>query len=257
MNSYTRETPGGLILVARAYAKEGGREELLAILEEGVALVAEHEREGPLSATFSASATDPNLVVLIEHWPSGAALAEHQSLGETVPAYQAARERLQAVLSRPIEIVEVMRPAVRLTQAAEGQWPAAVVHRLVRAEANRDIDAYAACLAADVEVWINGRLTARSREAQRTATEATLTALPDWERETLGVHVDGTTVGLRWRGSGTHSAPWGGVPASGNRVEFHGTSWCEVVDGLINRIQIDMDMAGPLGQMSPQKESNQ
>lgn len=256
MNSYTRETPGGLILVARAYAREGRRDELLAVLEESVTVVAEHEREGPLYE-FSTSANDPNLVVLIEHWPSRAALAEHQSLSETMPAYLAARERLQAVLSRPIEVVDVMRPAVRLMQAAVGQGPAAVVYRLVQAEADRDLNAYAACLAADVEVWINGQLRAGSREAQRAITDATLAAFPDWERETLGIHTDGTIVGLRWRGGGTHSAPWGGVPASGNHVDFSGTSWCEVVDGLITRIWIDMDMAGPMRQLSTPKEGTQ
>lgn len=256
MNKFNREPPQGLILVVRLYAKEGAREELLAVLEESVTVVAEHECELPVY-TFSASTTDPNLVVVIEHWPSRAALAEHRTLSATVPAYGSMRERLEEVLSRPIEIADVARPIVRLTPAVVGQAPAAVVHRLVQAEADRDLDAYAACLAPDVEVWINGRPTASSREAQRKATEATLTALPDWERETLGVHADGTMVGLRWRGSGTHSSPWRGVPASGNRVEFHGTSWCEVAEGLITRIRIDMDMAGPLGQMAPQEELNQ
>lgn len=129
-----------------------------------------------------------------------------------------------------------------------------LVRCLVDAERGRDLDAYAACLATDVEVWINGRLTASSREAQRAVTEATLAAFPDWERETLGIGLDGNIAGLRWRGSGTHSAAWGGMPASGNHVEFHGTSWCEVADGLITRISIDMDMAGPMRQMTAQKE---
>jgi predicted ester cyclase len=54
----------------------------------------------------------------------------------------------------------------------------------------------------------------------------------------------------RWRGTGTHSADWAGIPASGNRVEFHGTSTVEVERGLMRRIWIDMDMAGVMRQMA-------
>lgn len=128
-----------------------------------------------------------------------------------------------------------------------------MVRRLVRAEADRDLDGYAACLSEDVEVWINGQLRANSRDAQRDVTAATLAAFPDWERETLSLIEMGDLAALRWRGSGTHRADWAGIPASGNRVDFQGTSWAEVADGLVTRIWIDMDMAGPMRQMTSQE----
>lgn len=127
-----------------------------------------------------------------------------------------------------------------------------LVRRLIDAENAGDIDAYAACLAPDVEVFVNGRLSQSSRDGQRATTVATLAAFPDWHRETLSlVAVDDAAI-LRWRGSGTHSAPWAGVPASGKRIGFQGTSTLEVKDGLMQRIWIDMDLAGPLRQMTGQ-----
>lgn len=129
-----------------------------------------------------------------------------------------------------------------------------LVRRLVDAENAGDLDSYAACLAPDVEIWVNGQLAQSSREGQRESTRATLAAFPDWRRETLTLTCDGNLAVMRWRGAGTHSAAWAGVPASGNRVEFHGTSTVEVKGGLMQRIWIDMDMAGPLRQMTARKE---
>lgn len=127
-----------------------------------------------------------------------------------------------------------------------------LVERLVEAENAGDVEAYAALLAPDVEVWVNGVRTVSSRDAQRASLEAALRAFPDWRRETLGIFMDGDTAVLRWRGSGTHAAEWAGMPASGNRVEFHGTSTAEIEGGLARRIWIDMDMAGPMRQMTAQ-----
>ncbi|MCK6565594.1 MAG: ester cyclase [Dehalococcoidia bacterium] len=129
-----------------------------------------------------------------------------------------------------------------------------LVRRLVEAENAGDLDTYAACMAPNVEVWVNGRLTQSSREGQRESTHLTLNAFPDWHRETLSLTCDGNLAVLRWRGEGTHSAPWAGIPASGNRVEFHGTSTVEVKRGLMQRIWIDMDMAGPMAQMTSQEK---
>ncbi len=128
-----------------------------------------------------------------------------------------------------------------------------LVQRLVEAENAADIDSYAACLAEDVEVWVNGRLAQSSRDGQGATTAATLAAFPDWRRETLGLHCDGDTAVLRWRGAGTHTADWASIPPSGNRIEFQGTSSMEIKNGLMQRIWTDMDMAGPLREMTGSK----
>jgi len=125
-----------------------------------------------------------------------------------------------------------------------------LVRRLVDAENAGDVDAYAACIAANAEVWVNGQQTQTSREGQLASMQGSLRAFPDWHRETLSLTCDGDIAVLRWRGTGTHLADWAGIPASGNRVEFHGTSTVEVERGLMRRIWIDMDMAGVMRQMA-------
>lgn len=130
-----------------------------------------------------------------------------------------------------------------------------IVRRFIDAENAGDLDTYAACLVPDVEIWVNGRLTQSSREGQRESTRATLAAFPNWRRETLDLTSDGNLAVLRWRGTGTHSAPWAGIPASGNHVEFQGASTVEIKGGLMQRVWIDMDMAGPLRQMTARREN--
>ncbi|MBK7126966.1 MAG: ester cyclase [Dehalococcoidia bacterium] len=125
-----------------------------------------------------------------------------------------------------------------------------LVRRLVDAENAGDIDAYAACIAANAEVWVNGQQTQTSREGQLASMQGSLHAFPDWHRETLSLTCDGDIAVLRWRGTGTHLADWAGIPASGTGVEFHGTSTVEVERGLMRRIWIDMDMAGVMRQMA-------
>ncbi len=144
--------------------------------------------------------------------------------------------------------VQIFQPD--LMGALRHQANIQLIERLVEAENTSDVEAYAGIMAPDVEVWVNGVRTASSRDGQRASLEAALRAFPDWHRETLGIFVDGDTAVLRWRGSGTHSADWAGMPASGNRVEFHGTSTAEIKAGLARRIWIDMDMADPMRQMT-------
>lgn len=258
MNEYTREEIGGLALVGRMVAREGKRDELLQLLDEAVAVCSQHEPDGALIAVFHTSRSNPDVVVLYEHYPGRASLEFHRANYERIPGYGELRARMNGLLAAPVEIVEAVKPVVRFTRRAPSSGSAEfVVGRLVEAERERDLDAYAACLAAGVEVWINGQLRASSREEQREITAATLAAFPDWEREALSLIELGNMASLRWRGSGTHSAAWGGVPASGNHVDFTGTSWCQVADGLITRIWIDMDLAGPIRQMTSKEDANQ
>lgn len=125
MSSYTREAPTGLALVLRLIAREGKRDELLKVLEEAAALGAEHETDGALGAVFHVSPSNADLVVLYEHYPSRASLAEHQANYQRIPAYGGLRARMDALLAAPIEIVEAMTPVVRFRRdgAATGEQP--------------------------------------------------------------------------------------------------------------------------------------
>lgn len=48
LNGYTKEATEGIVVIARMVAPEGKREELLDLLSEMVAAMAEHEPDGPL-----------------------------------------------------------------------------------------------------------------------------------------------------------------------------------------------------------------
>ena len=116
MSAFRREPIEGLALVLRLTAREGKRDELLQVLEEAVALGSEHEPNGALSAVFHVSPSNPDMVVLYEHHPSRASLAEHQANYQRIPAYGEMRARMNELLAAPIEIVEAMTPVVRFTR---------------------------------------------------------------------------------------------------------------------------------------------
>ena len=126
----------------------------------------------------------------------------------------------------------------------------AIVERFVAAENEHDIDQIAQLVHPRVAFYGNGRLVADSWEGYRPVMAATFAAFPDSRRELLMVAAEDDRVAFRWRVEGTHSAPYGGAPASGNHVTFNGTSWIKVAEGKIVEAWFDMDLAGPLRQMT-------
>lgn len=261
MSEYTREEISGLALVGRMRARPGKRDELLDVLDEMVSLCSRHEPDGALTAVFHTSPADPDAVVLYEHYPSRASLDEHRRNYERIPAYGEIRARMDALLTGPVDIVEAARPVVRFARAVSG---AGVDGAMVRREANLQLvrrlyeadnahnpEAYGACLAIDVEVWGNGRLVRRGRGAQVEHMHENYTAFPDWQNETLALVADGDVVVARTHGSGTHSATFVGVPATGRRVEFFLSSSYEIRHGLIQRHWFDADTGSLRDLVSP------
>ncbi|HMO53453.1 MAG TPA: ester cyclase [Tepidiformaceae bacterium] len=125
-----------------------------------------------------------------------------------------------------------------------------LVRRLYDAENDGDLEAFLEFLAEDVSIRINGRETTSSREGYRLAAEQTQAAFPDWRHETLASQCDGDVVVERWRTSGMHSGTWGGLPASGRRIQVWGATSLQIARGLVQRIWMNMDLAGPLRQMA-------
>lgn len=118
MNGYTREAAEGVVIIARMVAPEGKREELLELLNEIVAGMAEHEPDGPLTTVFHVSNTDPNAVVEYSHFPSRESFEHHRANYTRVPIYAEYRQRLDALLARPIEALEVATPAFKYVRTA-------------------------------------------------------------------------------------------------------------------------------------------
>lgn len=253
MSEYTRESTGGLALVGRMLAREGRRDELLQLLEEAVELCAEHEADGALSAAFHISPSNPDLIVLYEHYPSRAALEAHRANYERIPAYGKMRSRMNGLLAAPIEIVEAVRPVVRFSREATGapsrEANRHLIQRFYAAENARDFDTCASSLAPDVEVWGNGQLIRTGREAQIQHSRENFAAFPDWQLEVFSLLAAGDTVVARWHGSGTHSASDGALPATGKRIDIFGTTSFEIRDGLIQFYRFALDTS-PLRELA-------
>lgn len=125
-----------------------------------------------------------------------------------------------------------------------------LVRRFVEAENAHDIEALSQLATPDARVYGNGVLVADSWAGYRPIVEATLAAFPDSRREVSFMASDDDIIGFRWTVTGTHRAPWRGIPASGNPVTICGTSWLRNRDGRIAEAWFDMDLAGPIQQMT-------
>ena len=137
------------------------------------------------------------------------------------------------------------------TETPAGKQPGlAVLERFVSAENAHDIDALAALMADDCRFHGNGTLVAPTWAAYRPIMAATLAAFPDSHREVHLRLAQGDLVAFRWTVTATHQATWNGIPASGRAVTFTGTSWIRVSDDRIAEAWFDMDIAGPIRQMT-------
>lgn len=71
------------------------------------------------------------------------------------------------------------------------------------------------------------------REAFRAQWRTWRAAFPDLRFEVQQVIGEGDMVLTRWTLTGTHQAPFLGIPATGRRVEVQGMSLDRIVDGMI------------------------
>lgn len=65
--------------------------------------------------------------------------------------------------------------------------------------------------------------------------DALVTAIPDFNIRMVDTSVDGGTVAIRWRFTGTHLGPGLGIPPTGHPIEMSGLSWFVWKDGLVAR----------------------
>lgn len=75
------------------------------------------------------------------------------------------------------------------------------------------------------------------------------TAFPDLDVAALDIVTDGTRVGWRVDGHGTHTGPFMGIPATGRRVRLTGVDLAVVEDGRIRTHWSGEDLAGVLMQI--------
>ena len=60
-----------------------------------------------------------------------------------------------------------------------------------------------------------------------------LTALPDLRVEVAEIIAEGENVCVRWSAVATHTGEGLGLPPSGKKARFRGTTWLRIVDGRI------------------------
>jgi steroid delta-isomerase-like uncharacterized protein len=72
------------------------------------------------------------------------------------------------------------------------------------------------------------------KEAVKACIKALFAAFPDIEFKPVGDFIaEGEWVAGRWKGEGTQTGEFAGIPATGKRVSFTGTTVYRVVDGKI------------------------
>jgi steroid delta-isomerase-like uncharacterized protein len=136
--------------------------------------------------------------------------------------------------------------------------PAAeVAQRLLSAWNTRDLDAFIALLAHDIE-WYDPAMAeppARGTAAVRVFADAVLHAFPDFRYEIqppICAAADGSRCAIVWRISATHLAPLAplGYAPTGRRASFEGVDVMDVRDGKVTRILTAFDLIVPAEQLS-------
>ena len=112
-----------------------------------------------------------------------------------------------------------------------------------------DPEAMTEFLAADCRVYCNGVCEAEGLEGYAQLLGHFRSAFPDLEHRTDEIMSDGDRVAERFTASGTHRGEFEGVPPTGKRVEFTGTSIFTLRDGKIAQEQTSVDLLALMSQL--------
>jgi predicted ester cyclase len=108
-----------------------------------------------------------------------------------------------------------------------------VLVRWLAAGDRGDVDEFDNLLHADAVVHAPRGLSTDSRDAEKSVWLAAVTAMPDLQHDVQEVLVDGNTEMARVIVTGTLTAEFGGVPASGERFRMDQAVICHLRDGKI------------------------
>ena len=103
------------------------------------------------------------------------------------------------------------------------------------AVASRDLDAIAACWAADGIDRLVGMQDLIGPAGVRAYFEDLLNAIPDFELEVITANADGASCTVRWRATGTFAGPgsFQGFEPTGASLEIEGCDVLTIEDGLV------------------------
>jgi len=133
---------------------------------------------------------------------------------------------------------------------------AALAQRLLEAWNARDLDAFMALLADDVE-WYDPAMhapPARGRAAVRAFADAVIEAFPDFTYEIqppICTAPDGSRCAIMWRITATHRHPLRPLSfaPTGRRASFTGVDVIDVRGGRVTRILTAFDLVAPAEQL--------
>ena len=134
--------------------------------------------------------------------------------------------------------------------------PAAVAKRYFAAVTARDVEAMVACWAPGGRENIRGQIDTTAPDGVREYFTGLFAAFPDWRFEVISTTSDKNRAVVRWIARGTFAGePFGGIAATGARVEIEGLDELTVKDGLItenNAFADSMGLAEQIGMLPAQ-----
>lgn len=96
----------------------------------------------------------------------------------------------------------------------------------------------------------NGEVVATNKAEMDAAMDVFFTAFPDMVLTIPKMHAGGSTLVSEWTAKGTHTGPFGDIPATGNEVTFSGASIITYDDaGLITREEVYYDVLDLMTQL--------
>jgi steroid delta-isomerase-like uncharacterized protein len=104
-------------------------------------------------------------------------------------------------------------------------------------------------LAPDCQMYCNGECEAEGLAGYADMLNEFRTAFPDLEHSCDEIMSDGERVAERFTTRGTHRREFQGIPATGKRVEFTGTSIFVLRDGKIVEERTSVDLLALMGQL--------
>lgn len=254
---------------ASPYHRHHREDEAFYVLEGEVAFICDGKwlKAGPGDYVFGPREI-PHGFMIVGHAPARFLLLcspagfEHfvleQATGISAPPAPPDMEKLMALATKyHIDILGPLpEPPGSLTREATATADLKSLNlRWIQAFNDRDWTTEAAARAANFRAHMSGSAEPLDSAAWSGFMIAFTTAFPDARISVEGCIAEGDTVVTRWTLTGTHRAPFQGIPPSGSAVRFTGIEYNRAVDGRIAEHWSQFDMVALLhqiGAMPPQ-----
>ncbi len=101
----------------------------------------------------------------------------------------------------------------------------------------------------EIRMFCNGQCDAVGHDAYQEMLEGFRSAFPDFEHTTEELMTEGDRVAERFTTRGTHRGEFEGIPATGKKVEFTGTSIFTIRGGRVVEERTSVDLLALMQQL--------